>query len=58
MGCSCHINPPCSYCMEKVECVGGCGEMIHPDEAFYEQTTADDEYGPFCKECFNKFKNN
>jgi len=42
--------------MEKVECVGSCGEMIHPDEAFYEQTVADNEYGPFCKVCFEKFK--
>lgn len=50
-GCSCHINPPCSYCMEKEECII-CGELVHPSEAFYVQTAADDEYGPFCsKKC-------
>ncbi len=56
MGCSCHINPPCSYCTEKVECAGGCGEMVHPDEGFYIQTATDDEYGPLCKACYDKAK--
>lgn len=50
--CTCHINPPCSYCLEKVECL--CGELVHPDEAFYPRKAADDVYGPFCKECMKK----
>lgn len=27
-GCSCHICPPCSYCMESVECPD-CGRINH-----------------------------
>jgi hypothetical protein len=30
--CSCHINPPCSYCLEKYECAR-CKEVIHPSES-------------------------
>lgn len=53
MGCTCHINPPCSYCMEKEECII-CGELVHPDEAIYIQKAADDECGPICEECAKK----
>ena len=52
MSCSCHINPPCSYCMAKEECVG-CGELIHPDDSFEIQKAADDAYGPLCKKCYD-----
>jgi hypothetical protein len=31
MSCSCHINPPCSYCVETYEC-RGCGELKHPQQ--------------------------
>lgn len=54
-GCSCHISAPCSYCMEKVECVL-CGELVHPDDAFYYLKAADDVYGPFCEECAKKME--
>ena len=53
MGCSCHINPPCSYCMEKEEC-SNCGELGHPDDAEYIQVAVDHESGPFCKNCMKK----
>lgn len=53
MGCTCHINPPCSYCMAKEACIV-CGELVHPDEAEYIQKAADDEYGPICQKCFEK----
>lgn len=51
--CSCHINPPCSYCMEKEACIV-CGEPVHPDEAEYIQKAADDEYGPLCQKCYEE----
>jgi len=53
--CSCHINPPCSYCTEKEECIG-CGELIHPDEFNYIAKAADDEYGPLCDDCLKEYK--
>lgn len=31
MSCSCHINPPCNWCVESYEC-GGCGKIRHPQE--------------------------
>ena len=52
-GCSCHINPPCSYCIEKVDCIV-CGELVHPDEAHDVQTAADDMYGPLCQKCYDE----
>lgn len=55
MGCSCHISPPCSYCIEKQECIE-CSELVHPDEASYIQATADDEYGLLCEKCTKKYK--
>jgi len=27
-GCTCHINPPCSYCVSHAEC-DVCGEIVH-----------------------------
>ena len=53
MGCSCHVNPPCSYCVEKEECLN-CGELVHPDDAEYIQTAVDAEGGPFCENCMKK----
>lgn len=32
MSCTCHINPPCSWCADKYECVE-CGELKHPSES-------------------------
>ena len=51
--CTCHINPPCSYCIEKVECCV-CGDLVHPDEAEYIQKAADDVSGPICKKCMKE----
>ena len=51
--CTCHINPLCSYCLEKLECIG-CGELVHPDKADYIQELADHEVGPFCEKCIKK----
>jgi hypothetical protein len=31
MGCSCHINPPCNYCIESYECLA-CNSIYHPDD--------------------------
>lgn len=53
MRCTCFVNPPCSYCMEKEECII-CGNLVHPDEARYVQKSADDEYGPICEACYKK----
>lgn len=39
--CSCHITPPCSWCVECYECEK-CGEIRHPSE--YEE-------GPICRVC-------
>jgi hypothetical protein len=46
MSCSCHINPPCSYCVETYECQK-CGEIKHPDDSPIEE-------GELCSECFEK----
>ena len=54
MGCNCHINPPCSYCMEKVECQL-CGKLVHPDETYSLQRTADDVCEPVCGKCYDKW---
>ena len=54
-GCSCHISAPCSYCIEKEECLN-CGELVHPDEVFYIQVSADNEGGPYCEECARKWR--
>jgi hypothetical protein len=32
--CSCHINPPCDYCLECRECVV-CGNIKHETEMEY-----------------------
>ena len=53
--CTCHINPPCGYCLEKVECCI-CGGLVHPDEALYIQKSADDESGPICDECAENYQ--
>jgi hypothetical protein len=29
--CSCHINPPCHYCMDMFECTF-CGTLQNPGE--------------------------
>ncbi|MCO1599854.1 hypothetical protein [Desulfosporosinus nitroreducens] len=50
--CTCHINPPCSYCLEKLEC-RGCGDLVHPDDADYIQDDCQ-EVGPFCEKCIDK----
>lgn len=47
--CSCHISPPCNYCMETFEC-SGCGQLVHPDEG----DRHDVEDGTFCDKCFEK----
>ena len=31
-GCSCHIRPPCGFCLANVEC-HKCGNMLHEDVA-------------------------
>ena len=51
--CTCHINPPCSYCLGKLECIG-CGDLVHPDDADYIQESPDREVGPFCDKCMDK----
>lgn len=52
--CYCHINPPCSYCLEKEECVI-CGVMVHPDVSEYLLKSADDAYGPICPKCYKEY---
>ena len=54
--CTCHIDPPCSYCMEKVECCI-CDKLVHPDEALYLQESADDASGPICDRCVEENQN-
>jgi hypothetical protein len=49
MGCSCHISPPCSYCLETYECAV-CNEIKHPDDS--DPTWVDGE--PTCSECKEK----
>ena len=53
MGCYCHLNPPCSYCMEKEECLS-CGEPVHPDESHSLDMADEAPIEPFCKSCFDK----
>jgi hypothetical protein len=52
--CSCHINPPCNYCVESYECVS-CNEIKHPDEAG-ENFTLDGDI--FCDDCANEMNRN
>lgn len=44
--CSCHINPPCSYCTELKEC-NICAQIFHPDDA--------DGFIDVCGECGSEF---
>lgn len=44
MGCSCHINPPCSYCTDRCECAK-CGELNITDDMVY----LNGEF--YCEEC-------
>lgn len=46
--CSCHISPPCGYCMDKYECIK-CGEFKHPDESEEHQVNNE---GSVCNECW------
>lgn len=50
--CSCHINPPCNYCLEKYECEI-CHEFKHPDD------DGQNGFGDLvvCDECFFDDKN-
>lgn len=47
MECSCHINPPCNYCTELIECPA-CGDFVHPKE---DDRIFDDLE---CEKCYNK----
>ena len=44
-GCSCHISPPCGWCLAHVEC-HKCGGLLHEDvaeavdEEFYHEVCA------------------
>lgn len=52
--CSCHISPPCSYCLESWECAL-CIEIEHPDEGgelFDETENSDQEF--MCSRCCRK----
>jgi hypothetical protein len=49
MSCSCHISPPCNYCMEKYECCR-CGEFKHPSDSSPYQAGTDERL--LCTECF------
>lgn len=47
MGCSCHISPPCSYCLGLYDCIK-CGNTFHEDE---DEPTLTTENDPLCYEC-------
>lgn len=47
MGCSCHINPPCNYCLDQFEC-GGCHKLKNQSEDGINYILDD----PFCDYCF------
>ena len=45
-GCSCHVSPPCSYCLNRCECAG-CEKSDYQDDMH-------EIHGDlFCEECFN-----
>lgn len=53
-GCRC--NDAYEAYKEDSEVCIRCGELVHTDEAEYVQKVADDEYGPLCKKCYEKYK--
>lgn len=53
MSCSCHINPPCSYCISSYECFE-CGEIRNSDE--HGIVIKRGEH--LCTQCFEDIGNN
>lgn len=51
MSCSCHINPPCSFCTECLECIG-CGNFYHEDEDVIHLDSESNVV--YCDNCFEK----
>lgn len=45
MSCYCHIAPPCSYCLEQVECAV-CGELKQREDT-------DGGIDPVCFDCMD-----
>ena len=50
MSCSCHINPPCSYCTDSLLCKT-CDKVQHPDDGA--EYIGDDT---FCGQCLQKME--
>lgn len=48
MECTCHISPPCEYCIEKVLCTE-CAEPVHPSKAY---EVDEDNY--CCEKCYKE----
>ena len=54
MECTCHINPPCGYRVEKEECAV-CGEFFHPSEGGeFIKSKTDGDTVFICEECLQK----
>lgn len=53
-GCSCHINPPCSFCTDHVECDMGCGKITCEPETIKHPNPFVDEMITVCPSCFEK----
>ena len=51
MECTCHLNAPCKYCIEKEKCEA-CGKLFHPDNEGDKFINTGDGYRFWlCDEC-------
>ena len=48
-GCSCHLNPPCSFCENTFTC-DECGDIYDNDEM------VECDKGFLCQSCFDDYK--
>ena len=52
--CSCHINPPCGFCVTHIECEK-CGQLVCEDKAEEMTDTRTKEVVRMCPDCASKY---
>ena len=52
--CSCHISPPCDFCVEHIEC-DECGQLVCRDKAEEMTNTTTKETVFMCPDCASKY---
>ena len=50
--CYCHINPPCGFCIEHIECEI-CGQLVCLDKAVEVTDMSDGSKLTICPDCEN-----